>query len=141
VDRFEGHSDDRFDPSRFSMDPAFVDPQADLVPAEREPFLKKDRKSGKFVIVPVAAQEFYPAAARTLNLLVYLSRTHVPDLEGGWYKLTTGRTVDFRLTNKSSRSRALMALEASGAIEVKRERGKSPHIRFAAETAAKFGAR
>jgi hypothetical protein len=119
------------------LDHAFVDPQADLVPAERESFLH-DRKSGKYVIVPVGAQEFYPAAARTLNLLAYLSRMNAPDLEGGWYKLTTGRTVDFRLTNKNSRSRALMALEASGAIQVKRERGKSPHIRFAAETAAKF---
>jgi hypothetical protein len=137
-DRSGGQSEDRFDPSRFRTDPALVDPQANLIPAERETFLQKDRKSGKFVIVPVAAQEFYPASACTLNLLAYLSRMNVPDLEGGWYKLTTGRAADFQLTNKNSRSRAIMALEASGAIDVRRERGKSPHIRFAPKAAAKF---
>jgi hypothetical protein len=63
---------------------------------------------------------------------------NVPDLEGGWYKLTTGRAADFQLTNKNSRSRALARLEADGVIEVRRERGKSPHIRFAPKAAARF---
>jgi hypothetical protein len=135
--RSDGQFEGRFDPSRFRMDPAFVDSQADLIPAEREPFLP-DRNSGKFVIVPVAAQEFYPAAARTLNLLAYLSRMHVPDLEGGWYKLTTGRTAGFQLTKRNSRSRAITTLEAKSVIEVKRTLGKSPYIRLAPQAAAKF---
>jgi hypothetical protein len=94
-DRAGGQSEDRFDPSRFRIDPAFADPQADRIPAARELSRQKDRKSRKFAIVPMAAQEFYPASARTLNLLAFLSRMNVPDLEGGWYKLTTGASSRF----------------------------------------------
>jgi hypothetical protein len=135
-DRPGGRCENRFDPSRFRINPTFVDPQ--VIPAEREPFLRKDRKSGKFAIVPVAAQEFYPPTARTLNLLAYVSRVMPPDLPGGWYKLTTGRAADFQLINKNSRSRAIATLEVARVIEVKRERGKSPHIRFAPKAMARF---
>jgi hypothetical protein len=94
--------------------------------------------SGKYAIVAVAAQEFFPPTARVLNLLAYVSRMHAPDLEGDWYKLTTGRAADFRLSERSSRSRALTALEARGVIEALRQPGKSPHIRFAPAVAAVF---
>ena len=81
----------------------------------------RKRVSGLFGTAPAETMEAFPPKSRVLLMLSCYSRIDPPDLDGGWYRLTTGRAAAFLLGDKDSRSRALAALEAEGQIEVLRE--------------------
>ena len=95
----------------------------------------RDRQAGKFSKVPLSATKYFPAKARLLNMLIHLNTMEPPDKPGGWYKMKTGRCTDFYLRDKDVRFRALGSLEADGIIEVERQNGKSPYVRFTASVA------
>ena len=113
--------------------PINCDPKTDY---ELIPF--RDRQAGKFSKIPLSASKHYPPTARLLNMLTYLTTMEPPDKPGGWYKMTTGRSSDFHLTNKDIRYRALSSLETKGVIEVQRATGKSPYVRFTPSAAKDF---
>ena len=98
----------------------------------------RNRQAGKFSKIPLSASKYYPPTARLLNMLVHLTTMEQPDKPGGWYKMTTGRSSDFYLSNKDIRYRALSSLEAKGVIEVQRATGKSPYVRFTPSAAKDF---
>lgn len=122
-----------FEPSRFQS----RSESDDRIPIDRVISLRKSRARG-FCLIPLETMSFYPVEARVLNMLAYLSRMKPADKPGGWYRITAGRSVEFLLQSKDSRRRALAALEARGAIEVERQVGKSPYIRFRPEVAGAF---
>ena len=109
------------------------DPKTDY---ELIPF--RDRQAGKFSKIPLSASKYYPPTARLLNMLVHLTTMAQPDKPGWWYKMTTGRSSDFHLSNKDIRYRALSSLETKGIIEVERAMGKSPYVRFTPSAAKDF---
>lgn len=129
-----------FDPARFRQ----VGPQGgyedekivvDAVASLRKP------KAGAFCLIPMEAMRFYPVEARILNMLAYLVAMKDPDEVGGWYRITSGRSAEFILQDKDARRRALASLERRGVIEVERQTGKSPHVRFTSDAMAAFGLR
>lgn len=128
---------DPFDPDRFGglaptgaqVDTAFP---VDVVIRHR------DRITGRFSRVPIGAAPLFPPTARVLLLLTHALAVRRPDLDGGWYRLTTGLAADFHLRDKDVRHRALAALEKAGIVEVRRAIGKSPLIRLAPEHRAAF---
>lgn len=126
---------ERFDPSRFHSGEDWYDPEVDTVPVS-EVISFRDRIPQGFCRIPIAAMKFFPLEARILNMLAYLVTMKKPDRVRGWYRITTGRSVDFLLDDKDARRRALASLEARGVIEVEREKGKSPHIRLTHDAAA-----
>lgn len=91
-----------------------------------------------FCRVPVGAMRFYPVQGRILNMLAYLSAMKEPDKPGSWYRITSGRSAALLLREKDARRRAIVALEAGGAIEVMRQKGKSPFIRLSETASAAF---
>ena len=89
-----------------------------------------NRIAGWFGVIPLVATSFYPPPARVLILLSALCRLQKPDVEGGWYKLSTSGNSAVGLGDKDVRARAVAACEKVSAIEVLRRRGKAVLIRF-----------
>ena len=120
--------DEAFDPARFRVD--LIDPAIEAIPARKIDLGITNRVAGWFGAIPLAAASFYPPPARVLILLSALCRLQKPDVEGGWYKLSTSRYSAVGLDDKDVRARAVAACEKVGAIEVLRSRGKAVHVRF-----------
>ena len=120
--------DEAFDPARFRVD--LIDPAIEAIPARKIDLGITNRVAGWFGAIPLAAAGFYPPQARLLILLAALCRLQTPDLEGGWYKLSTSRYSAVGLHDKDVRARAVAACEKAGAIETLRTRGKAVHVRF-----------
>ena len=120
--------DKAFDPARFRMD--LIDPAIEAIPAKKIDLGITNRVAGWFGAIPLAAAGFYPPQARLLILLAALHRLEKPDLEGGWYKLSTSRYSAVGLHSKDARARAVSACEKAGAIETLRTHGKAVHVRL-----------
>jgi len=117
-----------FDPACFGMD--LIDPAVDAIPAKKVDLGINKRRTRQFGAIPLAASTFYPPQARLLILLAAIQKLQAPDLEGGWYKLSTSRYSAVGLQDKDVRARAVAACERSGAIETLRRRRKTIHVRF-----------
>jgi hypothetical protein len=134
----DGDSDlNRFNPERFRITTPIADPLVEVIPVD-EVIRKRDRTAGYFSIIPLTAARHFSAADRVLLLLAHAPYIQDPDLDGDWFKLRTGIASDFHLRDKAARHRALAALEKAGAIEVRREPGKSPYIRLSPDHRADF---
>lgn len=129
----------KFDPDRFRVaNEQFADPLVDTVPVDEVIKAENCRVGGRFAIVPTIAAKYFPPKSRLLLLLATVRRVEREDEPGGWYKLTTGRAADYGLTDRSTRSQTIFALERDGVIEVRRSPGKSPLIRLSNQAQGDF---
>ena len=118
--------DEAFDPARFRVD--LVDPAIEAIPAKKIDLGITNRVTGWFGAIPLAAAGFYPPQARLLILLAALCRLQTPDLEGGWYKLSTSRYSAVGLHDKDVRASVPPARRCGDRNAAYRR--KTVHVRF-----------
>lgn len=84
----------------------------------------------EYTLVPAIAYHLFPPSGRLLLALLFARRVFGENAPGGWIRLGQGLTNRFGLKDKDVRRRAVLALEAAGAVEVKRKPGAASLLRL-----------